>query len=76
MSKPLTERILTLTKITTHPKKTILLKEGDINNHACMVITGLVRSYYLNEGKDITSRLMGGFHYYFLDKFLYPPARQ
>ena len=58
MSKELTERILSITRITTHPKKTILLKEGDVNNHICMVISGLVRSYYLNEGKEITSRLM------------------
>lgn len=58
MSNELTEKIMTLTKITTHPKKAILLREGEINNHICMVITGLVRSYYLNEEKEITSRLM------------------
>ena len=58
MSEGLTEKIMRITKITTHPKKTILLKEGDINNHICMVISGLVRSYYINEGKDITSRFM------------------
>lgn len=58
MSKQLTERIKSITRIAQHPKKTILLKEGDINNHICMVISGLVRSYYLNEGKEITSRLM------------------
>lgn len=58
MSKELTEKIMTLTKITTHPKKAILLKEGEVNSHICMVITGLVRSYYLNEEKEITSRLM------------------
>lgn len=58
MSKQLTERIKSITRMAQHPKKTILLKEGDINNHICMVISGLVRSYYLNEGKEITSRLM------------------
>lgn len=58
MSEGLKEKIMTITKITTHPKKTILLKEGDVNNHICMVISGLVRSYYLNEGRDITSRFM------------------
>lgn len=58
MSEALTQRILTITRITTHPKKTVLLKEGEVNNHICMVINGLVRSYYLNEGKEITSRLM------------------
>ena len=58
MSEALTERIVTIAKITNHPKKTILLKEGDVNSHTCMVIRGLVRSYYLNEGRDITSRFM------------------
>lgn len=58
MSKALTERVMSITNIVTYPKKTVLLKEGDVNNHICMVISGLVRSYYLNEGKEITSRLM------------------
>ncbi len=58
MSEDLTEKIKTITKITSHPRKTILLKEGDVNNNACMVLSGLVRAYYLNEGKDITSRFM------------------
>ncbi len=58
MGEELTGRIRDITKITTYPKKTILLKEGDTNNYACMVVNGLVRAYYLNEGKDITSRLM------------------
>lgn len=58
MSEDLTEKIKAITKITSHPRKTILLKEGDVNNHACMVLSGLVRAYYLNEGKDITSRFM------------------
>ena len=58
MSEDLTEKINAITKITSHPRKTILLKEGDVNNNACMVLSGLVRAYYLNEGKDITSRFM------------------
>jgi CRP-like cAMP-binding protein len=58
MSEALTERIVNTIRITNHPRKTILLKEGEVNNHICMVISGLVRSYYLNEGKEITSRLM------------------
>lgn len=58
MGESLTERIINITRISTHPKKTVLLKEGDINTHVCMVISGLVRSYYMNEEKDITSRFM------------------
>src|SRR5688572_10049608 len=58
MSEGLTQRIIAITKISNYPKRTILLKEGDVNNHICMMISGLVRSYYLNEGRDITSRFM------------------
>lgn len=58
MSEALTERIRSLASVIHHPKKTMLLKEGEVNNHICMVIKGLVRSYYLNEGKEITSRFM------------------
>jgi len=58
MSKELTDRIISITRINTYPKRTVLLKEGEVNNHICMVINGLARSYYLNEGKEITSRLM------------------
>jgi CRP/FNR family transcriptional regulator, anaerobic regulatory protein len=52
MSDELTQKIMSITRITSHPKKTILLKEGSL------VISGLVRSYYLNEEKEITSRIM------------------
>ena len=54
MSEELTERIRSMVWVTHHPKKTMLLKEGEVNNHICMVANGLVRSYYLNEGKEIT----------------------
>lgn len=58
MSEALTERIRSMVWVTDHPKKTVLLKEGEVNNHICMVANGLVRSYYINEGKEITSRFM------------------
>lgn len=58
MSDALTQRITDITKIRSHPKKTILLKEGEVNNHICMVVSGLVRAYYLNNGREITSRFM------------------
>ena len=58
MSEGLTEKIRSIAWITHHPKKTVLLKDGEINNHICMVVNGLVRSYYLNEGREITSRFM------------------
>src|SRR5215510_9795676 len=58
MGEELTDRIRSMVWITQHPKKTVLLKEGEVNNHICMVVNGLVRSYYLNEGREITSRFM------------------
>ena len=58
MSEALAEKIRSIAWITHQPKKTVLLKEGEINNHICMVVSGLVRSYYLNEGREITSRFM------------------
>lgn len=58
MSEALTEKIRSMVWVTDHPKKTILLKEGEVNNQICMVANGLVRSYYINEGREITSRFM------------------
>ena len=58
MSEALTQKIGSIARVAHHPKKTILLKEGEVNNHICMVASGLVRSYYVNEGKEITSRFM------------------
>jgi CRP-like cAMP-binding protein len=58
MSEELTERIKSLIKIVNYPAGAFILKEGQVCNKACMVINGLARSYYINEGKDITSRFM------------------
>jgi CRP-like cAMP-binding protein len=58
MNKKLTERVKALTKIVSFPAGAFILKEGQICNKACMVIKGLARSYYINQGKDITSRFM------------------
>ena len=58
MSEALSERIRTLTKIETYPAGSFILKEGQVCNKACMIIKGLARSFYINEGKDITSRFM------------------
>lgn len=37
----------------------ILLHQGDICRKIRLVTKGLTRSYYLNDGKEVTSRLMG-----------------
>ena len=58
MSEALSEKIKANTKIETYKAGDFILKEGQVCNKACMVVKGLARSYYVNEGKDITSRFM------------------
>lgn len=54
----LAERIRSVTKVVTYSAGDFILKEGQVCNKACFVIKGLARSYYINEGRDITSRFM------------------
>jgi len=58
MSEVLAEKIRSVATITDHPKKTFILQEGQVCNAACLVLDGLTRSYYVNEGREITSRFM------------------
>lgn len=37
----------------------IILHQGETCRKICLVTKGLTRSYYLNDGKEVTSRLMG-----------------
>jgi CRP/FNR family transcriptional regulator, anaerobic regulatory protein len=52
------ERIKEITQIAEYPKKTFLLRGGQVCDKACMVVKGLARAYYINEDRDITSRFM------------------
>ncbi len=54
----LTERVGSITKIVTYPAGDFILKEGQVCKEACLVVKGLARSYYIIEGRDITSRFM------------------
>jgi CRP/FNR family transcriptional regulator, anaerobic regulatory protein len=58
MDEELTEKVMSVTHIVDYPKKTFLLRDGEICDKACMVVRGLARAYYINEEKDITSRFM------------------
>jgi len=58
MDEVMTEKVRSLTKMTEYKSGAFILKEGQVCNKACMVAEGLVRSYYMNDGKDITSRFM------------------
>jgi len=58
MDEVMTEKVRSLTKMTEYKSGAFILKEGQVCNKACQVWEGLVRSYYMNDGKDITSRFM------------------
>jgi len=58
MDEQLVEKLKSVVQVVAYPKKTFLLKDGQVCDKACMVVKGLVRSYYINEDRDITSRFM------------------
>ena len=58
MDEELIEKVRSVAKISHYPKKTFLLRDGEVCDKACMVVEGLARAYYINEDKDITSRFM------------------
>jgi CRP-like cAMP-binding protein len=58
MDEPLIERISKVTQIVTYPKKSYLLRKGQVYDKACMVVKGLARADYINGDRDITSRFM------------------
>ncbi len=58
MDELIIDRIKDVTRFSTYPKKTFLLRDGQVCDKACMVVSGLARAYYINEDKDITSRFM------------------
>lgn len=58
MNEILTEKIRSLARIFNFNAGELILREGQVCNKACLVVKGLTRSYYLNDGLDITSRFM------------------
>lgn len=58
MDEALSERVTSIAQIATYPKKAFLLRDGQVCDKACMVVNGLARAYYVNEGRDINSRFM------------------
>ncbi len=58
MSSELSDAVVGITEIKDYPKKTILLKEGQVANHACFVIKGLARGYYTAGEKEVTRLFM------------------
>ncbi len=58
LSPELTDSVSAVTKIVEYAAGDYILKEGQVCDKACLVVKGLARSYYIKEGKDITSRFM------------------
>jgi CRP/FNR family transcriptional regulator, anaerobic regulatory protein len=58
MDEELTEKVKSVAHFVDYPKKSFLLRDGEVCDKACMVVRGLARAYYINEEKDITSRFM------------------
>ena len=58
MKEEVADKIRSFAKIVTYKAGDLILKEGQVCNRACLVVKGLTRSFYLNEGVDITSRFM------------------
>jgi CRP-like cAMP-binding protein len=52
------ERLIAITTIREYPKKHMLLQEGQVADYAYFVVKGLARAYYINDGKEITTRFM------------------
>lgn len=58
MNSELSDMIQKVAKVDYYKKGEHLLKESEVCDKAGLLVKGLVRFYYINEEKDITSRLM------------------
>jgi CRP/FNR family transcriptional regulator, anaerobic regulatory protein len=58
MKEEVADKIRSLAIIVTYKPGDLILKEGQVCNSACLVVKGLTRSFYMNDGVDITSRFM------------------
>jgi CRP/FNR family transcriptional regulator, anaerobic regulatory protein len=54
----LRERLIQDLEIIEVPKKTILLRDGETADYLYVVVTGLLRSYYIKDDSEICSRFM------------------
>jgi CRP-like cAMP-binding protein len=52
------ERIIEIASVREYPKKKLLLREGQTSDHACFVIKGVSRAFYVSNGREITTRFM------------------
>ena len=55
ISKELEEAIIESAFIRSYKKGTVLLKEGEISNECYFIVKGCIRSYYINDGNEMTT---------------------
>lgn len=58
LDETLRERLINDLEIIEAPKKTMLLRDGEVANYLYVVLSGLLRSFYIKEGVEICSRFM------------------
>ena len=58
ISAPLKAVLEEKLELVALPKKTLLLKEGQTCNHIHVVLSGLLRMYYIKDGEEICSRFI------------------
>lgn len=58
LDEALRERLINDLEIIEVPKKTMLLRDGEVANYLYVVLSGLLRSYYIKDGVEICSRFM------------------
>jgi CRP/FNR family transcriptional regulator, anaerobic regulatory protein len=58
ISEKLEERIRSIAYTNTYKAGEVILHINQPCNRICLITNGLTRSYYLNDGKEITSRFM------------------
>lgn len=62
LSPSLRDRLTKDLEILEVKKRDILLRDGERADHLYVVLKGMLRSYYLRNGMDITSRFMAEYH--------------
>jgi CRP/FNR family transcriptional regulator, anaerobic regulatory protein len=58
LSPPLRERLAKDLEIIEVPKKEMLLRDGERADYLFVVLKGMLRSYYIRDGVEITNRFM------------------
>lgn len=58
LDESLRERLINDLEIVEIPKKTTLLRDGEVADYLYVVLSGLLRSYYIKDGSEICNRFM------------------